>query len=87
MQREQRLVEAEVAQQGSAVPRVLAGDGVDDRQHVQGAQAQVGEVADGRRDDVQGRRGILLGAGRHLRRRQELRSIHHLRRPSVHGLR
>ena len=49
------------------------------RQHVQGAQAQVGEVADRRGDDVERRRGILLAAGRGGRRLDEHRTIreHH----------
>jgi prolyl-tRNA editing enzyme YbaK/EbsC (Cys-tRNA(Pro) deacylase) len=59
---DQRLREREVAQQGGAVARVLAGDRVAEGEHVERAQRQVGEVADRRGDDVERGRGILLAA-------------------------
>ena len=51
------------AQQRRAVARVLAGDGVGQREQVDGAQAQVGEVADRRGDDVEcaGRKALATG--------------------------
>jgi putative endonuclease len=71
----ERLGDSEVAQQRSAVARVLASDGIDHREHVQGAQGQVGEVADRRRDDVERGRGILLAGGGRCRGLDELRSL------------
>jgi putative endonuclease len=57
------------------VARVLASDGIDHREHVQGAQGQVGEVADRRRDDVERGRGILLAGSGRCRGLDELRSL------------
>ena len=53
-------VDAIGPQQALRVARVLAGDRVDQLQHVQGAQRDVREVADRRRDHVQGRLRIML---------------------------
>ena len=78
---DKRLDEPEVAQQRGAVARVLAGDRVDEREHVQRPQGDVGEVADRRRDDVERRSGILLAAGGQGRGLDELRSLQHWPRP------
>ena len=75
VQRDERLVDAEMAQQRCAVARVLAGDGVDEGEHMNRAQAQVREVADRRRDHVQRSCGILLRAGRSGSGLQQQRGI------------
>ena len=62
--RMQSRVESELAQQRGAVARVFAGDGIDQAEHVDGAQRQIGQVADRRGHDVQGACGILLATGR-----------------------
>ena len=55
-------VDAIGAQQALRVARVLAGDRIDDLQHVQRAQRDVGQVADRRRDHVERRLRIMLRA-------------------------
>ncbi|MBN8557208.1 MAG: hypothetical protein J0L74_05970, partial [Burkholderiales bacterium] len=63
VQRHERLaVDAVGAQQLAGVARVLAGDGVGQRQQVQGAQRDVGQVADGRGHHVQAAGRIMLRA-------------------------
>ena len=81
VRRDQRLDDAEAVQQGGAVTRVFAGDRVDQGEHVKRAQADVGEIADRRGDNVQRGRGILLAGGGAGRGRDELRSLEQLMRP------
>jgi putative endonuclease len=52
------------------VAGVLTGHGIDHLQHVQGAQGDVGQIADGRGHHVQGTSGIMLGTGRCVGGRQ-----------------
>jgi len=66
VQGHQGLVQAEVVQQGAALAGVLAGHGIHQAQHVDGAQAEVGQIAYGRGHQVKGAGGILLGTGRAL---------------------
>jgi hypothetical protein len=54
------LVDAVGAQQGLGVARVLAGDGIHHAQDMQGPQADVAQIADGRGHDVQRARRIML---------------------------
>ncbi|CAN6484063.1 unnamed protein product [Victoria cruziana] len=58
-----RALEAIGAQQGLGVARVLTGDGVDELQHVQGAQRDVRQVADGRGHHVERALRIMLASG------------------------
>ena len=53
VQGQQRLVQTQVLQQGAADAGVLAGHPVGQGQHVDGAQGDVGQVADRRGDDVE----------------------------------
>ena len=57
-----------LAQQRSAVARVLAGDRIDEAEHVQRTQAQVGEVADRGGHHVQCRGRVMLVARSSWRR-------------------
>ena len=78
---DQRLDDGEAVQQRGAVARVLAGDRIDEREHMQGAQRDVGQIADRRGDDVERGRGILLTGGGRGRGLDELRSLEQLMRP------
>ena len=64
------FVDAIGAQQGLGVARVLTGDQVGQLQHMQGAQADVGQVADRRGHHIQGAARIILLAARLLRGRR-----------------
>ena len=57
------LVDAIGAQQALGVARVLAGQGVGQLQHMQGAQGDVGQIADGRGHHVEGAGRVVLVAG------------------------
>ncbi|MNV22711.1 hypothetical protein D3C71_1136980 [compost metagenome] len=61
------LVDAVGAQHGLRVARVFAGHGVGHLQHVQRAQGDVGQVADGRGHHIQGALGIMLRSRRFAR--------------------
>jgi len=61
------LVDAIGAQHGLRMARVLAGHGVGQLQHMQGAQRDVGQVADGGGHDVQGPLRIMLRSRRFAR--------------------
>ena len=63
VQRQQRLFQAEMAQEGAAGARILAADDVGQRERVQRAQADVGEVADGRGHHVEAAARVVLQAG------------------------
>ena len=58
------FIDAVGPQQRLGVARVLAGHRVCELQYVQRAQGDVGQVADGRGDDVQGALRIMLRCGR-----------------------
>mmetsp|Transcript_18229 Transcript_18229/g.43763 ORF Transcript_18229/g.43763 Transcript_18229/m.43763 type:complete len:306 (-) Transcript_18229:2098-3015(-) len=64
VQRDQRLVQAKMAQQRAALARVLTGQRIGQAQQMDGAQGQVGQVADGRGHQVERAGRILLAAGR-----------------------
>ena len=61
------LVDAVGAQQALGVARVFAGQGVGQLQHMQRAQRDVGQIADGRGHHVQGALRIMLGSRRVVR--------------------
>lgn len=58
------LVNAIGAQHALGVSRILTGQGVRQLQHMKRAQCDVCQVADGGRDDIQGRLRIVLLCGR-----------------------
>ena len=61
------LVDAVGAQQRLRVARVFTGDGIGQLQHMQRAQRDVGQVADGRGDDIERALRIML-RGRRIAR-------------------
>ena len=86
MHREQRFrVDAERAQQGRAVARVFAGDGIDETEHMDGAQAQVGQVADRRGHHVQCAGWVLLRARRAGGDLAQERHVHTAQERGVQG--
>jgi len=71
VQSDQRLVQAQHVQQATGDAGVFAGHSVDQRQHLDSAQADVGQIADGGGHKIERAFGILLLAGDLLRRLEQ----------------
>jgi len=73
--RQQRLADAVDAQHALCVARVFAGDGINHTQHMQGAQRDIGQIADGGGHHIERAVWINLSPGCRLRSSQSKRKI------------